>query len=105
MQWYFIFQVAGEGRHFSCKELIFTLSFIMAGRKSYAMLFILSIKIISCKEFTLTFSYGGQTCKLHYMIREYHVYVAYISLVVYVGCGIYWRVAFIHGRRLIEKIR
>ena len=66
MQWHLIFQVAGEGQHFSCKELIFTLSFIMAGQKSYATLFILSIKIISCKEITLTFSYGGQTCKLRY---------------------------------------
>ena len=34
------------------------------------------------------FSYGGQRRKLHYMIREYHVCVAFISLAVYVGCGV-----------------
>ena len=39
------------------------------------------------------FSYGGQGCKLRYVIREYHLYAAFFCgrnlLAVYVGYGIY----------------
>ena len=43
-------------------------------------------------------SYGGQRRKLHYEIHDIcsvYLRAAFISLVVYVGCGVYSRVAFI----------